>query len=566
MMFAQAQRLGRALMLPIAVLPVAGLLLRLGQPDLLDVGAMAAAGKAIFDNLPLLFATGVAVGFAHENHGVAGLSGAVGYLVLHAVLEALDKTIDMGVLAGIVSGLVAGTMYNQTRDIRLPEFLSFFGGKRFAAIATGFICLTLGFVFWQVWPPMQRGIDSLAAWLIGAGALGLFVYGVLNRLLIVTGLHHILNTFIWFQFGTFVAADGAVVHGDLHRFFNGDPTAGHFMAGFFPIMMFGLPAAMLAMTRAARPENRKRAGGVLLSSGLTSAATGVTEPAEFSFMFHAPLLYALHALLTGASMALMYLLGVRLGFTFSAGAIDALLSGKMAENGALLVPVGLGFAFIYYVSFRVLIARLDLKTPGREVAEEAGENAVVEGSDRARAFVAALGGAANVKSVDACTTRLRLAVVDSGAVDAAALARLGSKGVVRPAPGSVQVVLGPEADQVADAIRAALRSIGQNPEAPAAAPPASPKRPSVDPDDSDPKRPSVDGSAWVDALGGARNIRHAECVATSRVRVEVLDATRVDEDALARLGASGVMRVNNGLVHVLAGKLAAAVARALEPR
>jgi len=218
------------------------------------------------------------------------------------------------------------------------------------------------------------------------------------------------------------------------------------------------------------------------------------------------------------------------------------------------------------VSFRVLIARLDLKTPGREVAEEAGENAVVEGSDRARAFVAALGGAANVKSVDACTTRLRLAVVDSGAVDAAALARLGSKGVVRPAPGSVQVVLGPEADQVADAIRAALRSIGQNPEAPAAAPPASPKRPSVDPDDSDPKRPSVDGSAWVDALGGARNIRHAECVATSRVRVEVLDATRVDEDALARLGASGVMRVNNGLVHVLAGKLAAAVARALEPR
>jgi PTS system N-acetylglucosamine-specific IIC component len=557
-LFAHAQRLGRALMLPIAVLPVAGLLLRLGQPDLIDVPAMAAAGKAIFDHLALLFAVGVAVGFAHENHGVAGLSGAVGYLVLDAVLTALDESIEMGVMAGIVSGLVAGTLYNRTRDIRLPEFLSFFGGKRFAAIATGFACLALGFVFWIVWPPMQRGIDQLGAWLIGAGALGLFVYGVLNRLLIVTGLHHILNTFIWFQFGSFVAAGSrTVVHGDLHRFFAGDPSAGHFMAGFFPILMFGLPAAMLAMTRAARPENRKRAGGVLLSSGLTSAITGVTEPAEFSFMFHAPLLYALHAVLTGASMALMYLLGVRLGFTFSAGAFDALLSSKLAENGVLLVPVGLGFAFIYYVSFRVLIARLDLKTPGREAAEEA-EGAVPEGGDRARAFVAALGGAANLVSVDACTTRLRLAVVDAGTIDAAALGRLGAKGVVKPAPGSVQVVLGPEADQVADSIRAALRAGG-----------GSRKQATGDGQQAtgDGRRediPAIDGGPWIEALGGGGNVRRAECVATSRVRVEVVDATRVDEEALERLGATGVMRVNNGLVHVIAGKLAPSVARALQ--
>lgn len=554
--FAQAQRLGRALMLPIAVLPVAGLLLRLGQPDLLAVPAMAAAGKAIFDHLALLFAIGVAVGFAHENHGVAGLSGAVGYLVLDAVLAALDETIEMGVMAGIVSGLVAGGLYNRTRDIRLPEFLSFFGGKRFAAIATGFACLALGFLFWGVWPPVQRAIDQLGGWLIGAGAAGLFVYGVLNRLLIVTGLHHILNTFIWFQFGTFMAAGGKVVHGDLHRFFAGDPQAGHFMAGFFPIMMFGLPAAMLAMTRAARPENRKRAGGVLLSSGLTSAATGVTEPAEFSFMFHAPLLYALHALLTGASMALMYVLGVRLGFTFSAGAFDALLSSKLAENGVLLVPVGLGFALLYYVSFRVLIARLDLKTPGREPAEESG-GAAPEGGDRARAFVVALGGAANLRSVDACTTRLRLAVVDAAKIDGAALGRLGAKGVVKPAPGSVQVVLGPEADQVADAIRAALRAADRRAPEPVGAEPAVAGGGSQE-------VAAIDGAPWIAALGGAGNVRRAERVATSRVRVEVVDATRVDEAALVALGAHGLMRVNNGLVHVIAGPLAASLAHALE--
>jgi N-acetylglucosamine PTS system EIICBA or EIICB component len=562
MIFAQAQRLGRALMLPIAVLPVAGLLLRLGQPDLIDAPALAAAGKAIFDHLALLFAIGVAVGFAHENHGVAGLSGAVGYFVMDAVLEALDKSIEMGVMAGIIAGLVAGTLYNRTRDIRLPEFLSFFGGKRFAAIATGFTCLALAFLFWGVWPPIQRGIDGLGGWLIGAGALGLFVYGVLNRLLIVTGLHHILNTFIWFAFGSYAAADGRLVHGDLHRFFAGDPTAGYFMAGFFPILMFGLPAAMLAMVHAARPENRKRAGGVLLSSGLTSMATGVTEPAEFSFMFHAPLLYGLHALLTGAAMAVMYLLGVRLGFTFSAGAFDALLSSKLAENGWLLVPVGLGFAVVYYLSFRILIARLDLKTPGREApgADSTGTVPAV-GGDRAQAFVAALGGGANLLAVDACTTRLRLSVVSGEAIDEAALARLGAKGVVRPAKGSVQVVLGPEADQVADEIKAALRS-------------TRPKG-KREQETGDGQRATgngqadaqdVDGRPWIEALGGAGNIRKAECVATTRVRVEVLDASRVDEEALEKLGASGVMQVNNGLVHIIAGTLAPSLARALAPR
>ncbi|HEU5056573.1 MAG TPA: glucose PTS transporter subunit EIIB, partial [Kofleriaceae bacterium] len=265
---------------------------------------------------------------------------------------------------------------------------------------------------------------------------------------------------------------------------------------------------------------------------------------------------------TGAAMALMYLLGVRLGFTFSAGAFDALLSSKLSQNGWLLVPVGLGFAVIYYVSFRLLIARLDLPTPGREPAgaDTTGTVAAV-GGDRAKAFVAALGGAENLVSVDACTTRLRLGVVSGEAIDEAALGRLGAKGVVRPAKGSVQVVLGPEADQVADEIKAALRSsIGPQ------------KRQQETGDgrratgDGQAEAPQIDGRPWVAALGGAGNIRRAECVATTRVRVELVDATRVDEQALERLGASGVMQVNNGLVHIVAGKLAPSVARALGPR
>jgi PTS system N-acetylglucosamine-specific IIC component len=551
-MFAQAQKLGRALMLPIAVLPVAGLLLRLGQPDLLDAAAMAQAGQTIFDHLPLLFAVGVAVGFAHENHGVAGLSGAVGYFVLIAVMKALDPPAagappPMGVLGGIIAGLVAGTLYNRTRDIRLPEFLAFFGGKRFAAIATGFVCLALGFVFFVAWPPLERGIDRLGAWMIGAGATGLFVYGVLNRLLLVTGLHHILNSFVWMMFGSYAAGD-KVVAGDLNRFFAGDPSAGAFMTGFFPIMMFGLPAATLAMVHAARPENRKRAGGVLISSGLTSAATGVTEPIEFSFMFHAPLLYAWHAILTGASMAIMYLLGVRLGFTFSAGAVDLALSSARAENMWLLAPVGLGFALIYYVSFRLVISALDLKTPGREAPGDEASPAPLADDDRARAFVAALGGADNLVSVDACTTRLRLAVADSERIDEAALRRLGAKGVVRPAPGSVQVVLGPEADQVASAIRVAARAGSAPPttRVAVAAPPA-----------------DIDRAAWLAALGGTGNVRRLECVATSRIRIEVADASRVDDAALERLGAAGVMRPSDNVVHVIAGPRAASIAHTL---
>ena len=525
--FAGVQQLGRALMLPIAVLPVAGLLLRLGQPDLMGIPVMAQAGDAIFGNLALLFAIGVAVGFAKDNNGASGLAGAIGYLVLTAVLKVIDAKINMGVLAGITAGISAGLLYNRYKDIALPSYLAFFGGRRFVPIATGFAMLLAGVVLGYIWPPIQQGIDAVGHWVIGAGEFGLFVYGVLNRILIVTGLHHIINTFAWFQLGDFTDAAGKLVHGDLSRFFAGDKTAGMFMSGFFPVMMFGLPAACLAMYRAARPENKAAVGGVLLSMGLTAALTGVTEPVEFAFMFLAPALYAIHAVLTGISMALMHALGVKLGFGFSAGLFDYLLNFGIAQKPLLLIPVGLAYFAVYYVLFTFFIKKFNLMTMGREEVA-AGSSAAAslgsKGSDRARGFIGALGGAANLKSVDACTTRLRLQVASNDAVDEAALKALGSRGMIKPAAGSVQVVLGPEAELIADEIRAVLA----NPQAAAA-----------------------DGGALKAALGGSDNIRAVEVVAGSRLRVELADASRINEGNLKALGVSGVMAMPGNLVHLV---------------
>ncbi len=525
--FAGVQQLGRALMLPIAVLPVAGLLLRLGQPDLMGIPVMAQAGDAIFGNLALLFAIGVAVGFAKDNNGASGLAGAIGYLVLTAVLKVIDAKINMGVLAGITAGISAGLLYNRYKDIALPSYLAFFGGRRFVPIVTGFAMLLAGVVLGYIWPPIQQGIDAVGHWVIGAGEFGLFVYGVLNRILIVTGLHHIINTFAWFQLGDFTDAAGKVVHGDLTRFFAGDKTAGMFMSGFFPVMMFGLPAACLAMYRAARPENKAAVGGVLLSMGLTAALTGVTEPVEFAFMFLAPALYAIHAVLTGISMALMHTLGVKLGFGFSAGLFDYVLNFGIAQKPLLLIPIGLAYFAVYYALFTFFIKKFNLMTMGREEAVAGAPAAASlggKGSDRARGFIGALGGAANLKSVDACTTRLRLQVVSNDAVDEAALKAVGSRGMIKPAAGSVQVVLGPEAELVADEIRAALA----NPQAVAA-----------------------DGGALKAALGGAANIRAVEVVAGSRLRVELADASRVNEGSLKALGVSGIMAMPGNLVHLV---------------
>ena len=431
--FGGLQQLGRALMLPIAVLPIAGLLLRLGQPDLLGWAAMASAGDAVFSNLGLLFAVGVGVGLARENHGAAGLAAVVGFLVTTRAVETLlaappGTLTKLSIPVGLLSGIIAGHAYNRFSDINLPSYLSFFGGRRFVPIVSGLAGLALGVVLGYAWPFLERGMDATSHAILGAGSFGLFAYGLLNRILIITGLHHILNNFAWFIVGDYHGATG-----DLKRFFAGDPTAGAFMSGFFPVMMFGLPGACLAMYHTARPERRRAVAGLLLSLGLTSFLTGVTEPVEFTFMFLAPVLYALHAVATGLAMVIMHLVGVRLGFSFSAGLFDYVLNFSHAQRPLLLLPIGAAYFALYYGVFRYCIVRLNLATPGREPddATAAQPLATATPNSRAQDFVTALGGARNLAEVEACTTRLRLVLNDNTAVDEATLKRLGALGIIR---------------------------------------------------------------------------------------------------------------------------------------
>jgi N-acetylglucosamine PTS system EIICBA or EIICB component len=536
MRFDGLQQLGRALMLPIAVLPIAGLLLRLGQPDVLGWAAMAAAGDAIFTNLGLLFAVGVAVGLARENHGAAGLAALVGYLVTTRAVETLlgaapGSLAKLSIPVGLLSGIIAGVGYNRFSNITLPSYLSFFGGRRFVPIVSGLAGLVLAAILGYAWPYLERGMDATSQAILGAGSLGLFAYGVLNRLLIVTGLHHILNNFAWYIVGDYHGATG-----DMKRFFAGDPTAGAFMSGFFPVMMFGLPGACLAMYHTARPERRAGVAGLFVSLGLTSFLTGVTEPVEFTFMFLAPILYVLHAIATGLAMALMNLIGVRLGFAFSAGLFDYVLNFSHAQRPLLLLPIGALYFVLYYGVFRYCILRLNLATPGRDVEDTAAQPLALAPDARAREFVTALGGAQNLTEVAACTTRLRLVVVDTQAIDEAMLKRLGSRGILRSSGTGLQVVLGPIADQVAGEIRSALRSIanagpaeeGSAQEAPA----------------------TIDAPGLIAALGGRDNVVDLGTFA-NRLLIRTARPDRVDASALAKLGVRGIARSAADSIQVL---------------
>jgi N-acetylglucosamine PTS system EIICBA or EIICB component len=386
------QRLGRSLMLPIAALPAAGLLQRLGQDDLL--GGVAAfknvatvltgAGGALFDNLPLIFAVGIAIGWARRSDGSTALAAVVGYLVLAGVFTALSPvllpgrldskgeqaTIDYGVLGGILVGLVAAVLWQRYHRIKLPTYLAFFGGRRFVPIVTALVSMLLAVVLALLFPLFDAGLTALGNAVAANAVVGGGIFGAANRLLIPLGLHHVLNSVVWFVLGDY---DGA--HGDIARFFAGDPTAGTFMTGFFPIMMFALPAAALAIWHEARPEQRKVVGGIMASVALTSFLTGITEPLEYAFVYVAWPLYVVHAVLTGTSLALCNALGIHDGFTFSAGAIDYVINVGQATRPLWLIPIGLGYAVVYYVVFRVVIRRFDLRTPGREQEGEASVSA-----------------------------------------------------------------------------------------------------------------------------------------------------------------------------------------------
>ncbi|MTD26837.1 PTS N-acetyl glucosamine transporter subunit IIABC [Erwinia sorbitola] len=456
------QRLGRSLQLPIAVLPVAALMLRFGQPDLLNMPFIAQGGGAIFDNLALIFAIGVASTWSKDNAGAAALAGAVGYFILTKAMVTINPTVNMGVLAGIITGLIAGMTYNRWADIKLPDFLSFFGGKRFVPIATGFFCLVLAAVFGYIWPPVQAAIHAGGEWIVSEGAFGAGIFGFVNRLLIPTGLHQVLNTIAWFQIGEFTNAAGAVFHGDINRFYAGDGTAGMFMSGFFPIMMFGLPGAALAMYLAAPKARRPMVGGMLLSVAVTAFLTGVTEPLEFLFMFLAPMLYLIHAVLTGISLFVATTLGIHAGFSFSAGAIDYALMYKLpaaSSNVWLLLVMGLVAFVVYFVLFSAVIRMMNLKTPGREdegdllVKDEANSNTEEGLSELSRQYIGAIGGSDNLNVIDACITRLRLSVKDASRVNDAMCKRLGASGVVKLNKQTIQVIVGAKAESIAEEMK-----------------------------------------------------------------------------------------------------------------
>jgi PTS system N-acetylglucosamine-specific IIC component len=500
--FAQLQRLGKSLMLPIAVLPAAGILLRVGQPDVLGsiktpvIGpffqAMSAAGGALFDNLGLLFAVGVAIGFARKADGSTALAAVVGYLVMKAVFKTmspivlageLDKDglqaqIDYRVFAGIVVGLLTAWLFDRYHTIELPSFLGFFGGRRFVPIVVSLASLFLAFAMSYLFPIFDAGLTGLGKFIAGSGALGAFVYGFLNRMLLPLGLHHIPNSYIWFLYGDYQPpGGGALVTGDIPRFTAGDPTGGAYTAGFFPILMIGLPAAALAMIHVANKKQRKVAVGILAAAALTAFVTGVTEPLEFAFMFVAFPLYVVHAVLTGLSLAIAYLLDIHLGFSFSAGLIDFLLysGAPAAKNIPLLLAMCAVFFVVYYVLFRFAITKWNMRTPGREPEDEfeAEEHAnitsgtdaptstvaggagvatetvhapaAVAGDSKAEQLIAAFGGRENLVNVDACITRLRMEVADTGKVDQARLKALGAAGVIEVG-NSVQAVFGTSAE------------------------------------------------------------------------------------------------------------------------
>ncbi|GKU78176.1 pts system, N-acetylglucosamine-specific iibc component [Paenibacillus sp. L3-i20] len=475
-------------MIPIAVMPAAAILFRFGkiefdEPFLIRLAAICeAAGGAIFDNLPLLFAIGIAIGLT-QGQGVAALSAAVGYLVFQEVMRTFevihtndlaDANVQMGVLGGLITGGITAYLYNRFKDIQLPQALGFFSGRRFIPIITCITMTVLSGALGFIWMPIQETIQVFGLWLESTGGIGTFLYGTINRLLIPTGLHHIINNLLWFQLGEFSEAGGKIVQGDLARFYAGDPTAGTYMTGFFPIMMFGLPGAAFAMIKCAKPENRKVIMSIMLSGAFTSFLTGITEQIEFAFMLVAPSLFVVHSLLTGLSMMIMYILEVKMGFGFSAGFIDLAINWNEASNPWLIFPVGIAYFIIYYFIFYLFIRIFNLATPGR--MPDNIENPVLANipiisnampisrttspklmTQKAAEVLEFIGGNENIIDIDACITRLRLTLKEPNHVQDHALKELGAAGIIRIGKDSVHVVFGTDSELIKEEIQKLIK-------------------------------------------------------------------------------------------------------------
>lgn len=489
--FSFLQKVGQSLMIPVSVLPAAGLLVAFGRivKDQSASGWVHATGEimfsgglAIFEQLPVVFAMGVAVGFT-QGAGVAALSAGVGYFTLVNVLKVISgmspemAAINTGVFGGILIGAVTAAMYNRFHKTQLPQVLGFFSGKRLVPIVSAASALAVGLILGVVWPPIQQGIHDFGTGVMSS-SFGPAIYAAGKRLLIPLGLHHVFYAPFLFEFGEYVNAAGQVLKGESARYFAGDPTAGKFMASEFPLMLFGLPMAAFAMYLRARPENRKAIGGMMLSAALTSIITGITEPIEFAFIFVAPVLYFLHVALAFLSGALTAFLDIHLGYTFSASLIDLGLGFFNQKNvWALGLIVGPLMAVLYFGSFYALIGWMNLKTPGRDLASETNEDAestaVKSGSknlsEKAKKVLVALGGPGNIKDLEACITRLRLQLKDPQLVNKNTLKDLGAAGIMQSGP-NMQVIFGVESDHLKEEIKVLMNQTQEKSPIPVRAP------------------------------------------------------------------------------------------------
>ena len=478
------QKLGKSLMLPVACLPICGILMGIGYAlspnamqggDIVGVGPVIGfflikAGGALIDNMSWLFAIGVAVGMSDDHEGTAGLAGLVSWLVITTLLSSGTVAVLVGGEAdpafgkiqnqfiGIISGIIGSSCYNKFKGTRLPDALAFFSGKRFVSIATAVVSIIAAAILFFIWPMVYGGLVAVGESIVGLGALGAGTYTFLNRLLIPTGLHHALNSVFWF--------DAAGIN-DLGKFWAGEMLngaggpAGMYMSGFFPSMMFGIPAAALAIVHSAKPERRKEAAGLVGAAALCAFVCGVTEPFEFAFMFLAPALYVIYALLYGIFTFVTVSLGFRAGFSFSAGLTDLIFSSQLpaANKTWLILPLGAAAAVVFYIVFRFAIKAFDLKTPGREDDSEDETKIVLANDDfttMASVILEGLGGKENITSVDNCITRLRLEIKDYTAVNEKKIKSAGVSGVIRPSKTAVQVIIGPKVQFVADEFKKLL--------------------------------------------------------------------------------------------------------------
>jgi len=446
------------MLIPIVALPAAGILYRISAEDLLDWDLVQAAG-VIFDNMDILIAIGIAMGLAKtKDRGIPALTGYLAIAILNEGLSILNSDLDMSVFGGVLSGLIAAFIYNRFKNTRLPNLFSFFGGEKFPITMIIITMIPVTGISALLWPYAQEAIDSLAQGLVGLGAVGIFIFGFLNRFLLPFGLHHVLNTYVYFGLGSFETSDGEVVTGEITRFLNGDPTAGYFLGGFFIVMIFGVPAIAMAITKAAKKEKKEETKALMSSGSLTSIVAGLTEPIEFTFLFTSPLLYFIHSLYAGLAGATLYVLDVRHGFSWGGSIIDYALNLGIANKGILIIPIGLAFGVLYYFTFYFLIVKKDIKLVGREddkefseereEQEEALELSHGKYEYMAKKILENVGGKANLVDYENCMTRLRLVLKDASIVDEDKIKQTGAHGIVKVDNEHVQVVIGPEVSNV----------------------------------------------------------------------------------------------------------------------